>query len=371
MAETRTNPRVPLCVDLDGTLIKTDLLWESFVRVLRRNPLYLLAIPFWWARGRAFLKRRLAERMHLEAATLPFNEPFLAFLRQRKRAGQTLVLTTASDAALARAVAEQVGLFNEVLGSNGQENLRGRAKAKLLVARFGERGFDYAGNSSVDLAVWSQAREAIVVNAGNGLADEAAQRAKLGAVFKSPPRAGAFIQCLHPRRWFKNLIVFVPLLASHNPGKTDVLLSATWAFITFCVCASGVYILNDLADLDADRRDPAKQRRPFAAGDLPLPLGLVLAPILIACSEVAAFAISPAFAGMLGIYLLLAISYSWWMKQVVILDVVFITGLYLIRLIAGHLATRIEFSFWLLLFFTFVFLGLALVRRFMEPTRGH
>jgi phosphoserine phosphatase len=176
---------VPLCVDLDGTLIKTDLLWESFVRALRRNPLYLFAVPFWWARGRAFLKRQLAERVQLDFAALPYNEPFLAFLRERKRAGQKLVLTTASDSTLAKGVADYVGIFDEVLASDGQHNLRGKDKARTLAERFGERGFDYAGNSSVDLPVWGQAREAIVVNASDSLAEQASRCAKLGRVFKS------------------------------------------------------------------------------------------------------------------------------------------------------------------------------------------
>ena len=174
----------PLVVDLDGTLIKTDLLWESLARLLRRNPFQLFPVLFWWTtRGRAFLKKQLAARVRIDPATLPFNEPFLAFLREQKKAGRKLVLATASDREMAMPVADHVGLFDEVLGSDGKINLRGPNKLKALTEKFGERGFDYAGNSAPDLAVWRGAREAIVVNARPALARQAAQLARLGPTF--------------------------------------------------------------------------------------------------------------------------------------------------------------------------------------------
>ncbi|MBU6411800.1 MAG: hypothetical protein KGR98_15555, partial [Verrucomicrobia bacterium] len=174
---------IPLVVDLDGTLIRTDLLWESLARLLRRNPFWLFAVLCWWTRGRAFLKKKLAARVTIDPATLPFNEPFLAFLRGQKGAGRKLVLATASDLQMALPVAHHVGLFDEVLASDGRTNLRARNKLQTLVAKFGQHGFDYAGNSSVDLAVWRGAREAIVVNASRALAERAARCAKPGPVF--------------------------------------------------------------------------------------------------------------------------------------------------------------------------------------------
>jgi len=174
---------VPLCVDLDGTLIKTDLLWESLARLLRRNPLQLVPVLFWWMRGRARLKQQLARRVKIDPATLPYHEPFLAFLQEQKKAGRRLVLVTASDRDMALPVADHVGLFDEVMGSDGKTNLRSDNKRKALVEKFGERGFDYAGNSSADLAVWRGAREAIVVNAGPAILKSAAECAPLGPVF--------------------------------------------------------------------------------------------------------------------------------------------------------------------------------------------
>ena len=173
----------PLVVDLDGTLIKTDLLWESLARLLRRNPLILFAVLFWWMRGRAFLKQQLARRVTIDPATLPYHEPFLAFLRGQKKTGRILILATASDRDMALPVAEHVGLFDEVLGSDGQANLRGANKLKALIEKFGERNFDYAGNSAPDLAVWRGAREAIVVNASRAILQQAAECARLGPAF--------------------------------------------------------------------------------------------------------------------------------------------------------------------------------------------
>jgi len=176
------NP-IPLVVDLDGTLIKTDLLWESLARLLRRNPFWLFPVLLWWTRGRAFLKKQLAARVQIDAATLPYNEPFLKFLREQRSAGRKLILATASDLQMAKPVAEHTGLFDEVLGSDGKTNLRSGNKLAALVKRFGERGFDYAGNSSADLAVWRGAREAIVVNASHALVNEAANCTKPGPTF--------------------------------------------------------------------------------------------------------------------------------------------------------------------------------------------
>jgi 4-hydroxybenzoate polyprenyltransferase/phosphoserine phosphatase len=358
---------IPLCVDLDGTLLKTDLLWESLVRLLKQNPFCVLAVPLWWMRGRAFLKRQIAARVELDIATLPCNKSFVVFLRDEKRQGRPLILATASDRELATQVADQVGLFDEVLASDGKMNLRAGNKARSLTGRFGERGFDYAGNSSPDLVVWAAAREAIVVNAGAGLTAQAARRTKLGQVFDpSHSKLPTFLQCLRPHHWIKNLIIFVPLLTSHQIGNWPLLVDAFWAFVAFSLCASGVYMLNDLLDLDADRHHPEKKNRPFASGDLPLPVGLVMFPLLFLASVLVSFRLPLAFTSNLAIYFAVTTSYSCWFKQVAILDVFVLAGLYSIRLVAGQLATGIVLSDWLLVFSMFVFLSLALAKRFLE-----
>jgi 4-hydroxybenzoate polyprenyltransferase len=357
----------PLVVDLDGTLIKTDLLWESLARLLRRNPLQLFAVLFWWTRGRAFLKKKLAARVTLDPATLPYNEPFLAFLREQKQAGRKLILATASDRQMAMPVAHHVGLFDDVLGSDGKTNLRGANKLKVLTEKFGERGFDYAGNAAPDLAVWLGAREAIVVNAGWLLVKRIERRVNPGLIF-APDLSfiSALVRCLRPQQWIKNVIIFAPALAAHRLTELPLLLRVFWAFLVFCICASGVCMVNDIMDLDADRRHPAKKFHPFAAGNLPLPAGLVGGPLLLVTGLVMAIQLSWVFAGVTVLYLLLAVSYLWWVKSVVLLDVVFLVGLYTIRLVAGQAATGIVLSTWLLTFSLFIFLSLALVKRHVE-----
>jgi 4-hydroxybenzoate polyprenyltransferase len=368
MPPSTANPpeKVPLCVDLDGTLIKTDVLWESLVLLLKRNPLYLVAMPFWLLRGRAFLKRQIATRTELNPAALPYHPAFLDFLREERRKGRQIVLTTAADSQVAQRVAQHVGLFSEVIASNGETNLRGGNKGRKLVERFGKQGFDYAGNSTVDLPVWREARAAIVVNADERLAQKARQLGEVSHVFNERKSyAGAFIKELRPHQWVKNFIIFVPLLTSHKFDATR-LRDAVLAFISFSLCASAVYLLNDLMDLDADRHHHRKKLRPFASGELPLPVGLVSAPLLLAMSAGVGFCLSWNFLVVLAVYVVLTTSYSWQVKLLALLDVFFLAGLYTIRLVAGHEAARIEYSFWLLAFSMFIFLSLALVKRFTE-----
>jgi hypothetical protein len=350
---TARENQFPLCVDLDGTLIRTDMLWESLVRLLRRNPLWLCVLPFWWVRGRAVLKQQIAARVQVDVAALPYNGLFLEFLRDAKRQVRRLILATASDREMAVRVAKHVGLFDEVVASDGKTNLRAAAKLGLLTERFGERGFDYAGNSSVDLPVGGRAKRR--VNAGAGLAERAAQRTKVGRTFPSPPsKLRPIFRCLRPHQWVKNLIVFVPIITSHHMTFWPLVAGAA-AFMAFCLCASGVYVLNDLMDLDADRHHPVNRRRPFAAGNLPLPVGLLLVPLLLAASAMVAWQMTKPFVALLGIYLVVTIYSS--LKRVPILDVFVLAGLYTLRLIAGHVVTGIEYSAWLLVFSMFIFLG--------------
>ncbi|MEK7707476.1 MAG: UbiA family prenyltransferase [Verrucomicrobiota bacterium] len=359
--------RVPLAVDLDGTLIRTDMMWESVARLLRKNPLAALASPLWLLRGRAHFKQQLATRVQVDAASLPYHEEFLNWLRDEKRAGRKLVLATASDIEMARPVAQHVGLFDEVLASDGKTNLRDNAKLAALPKKFGERGFDYAGNSSPDLDVWGGSREAIVVNASSSLVQKASARTKVGRIF--PTRmslTAALLRSLRPHQWLKNLIVFVPVLTAHKLSDPHALATVALAILAFCLCASAVYLSNDILDLEADRHHPAKRNRPFAAGHLPLQFGLCGAPVLLLGALGCGLTLSWNFATVVLLYFALASGYSLLLKQVALLDVFVLAGLYTLRLIAGHVATGIAYSPWLLVFSMFIFLSLALLKRFLE-----
>ena len=370
MAPTATETKavlIPLAVDLDGTLIRSDMMWESLARLLREKPLRVLAVPFWLLRGRAFLKQQLAEQVQVPPATLPYSEEFLAWLQEQKQAGRSLVLATASDLKMAEPVARYLGVFDAVLASDGKTNLRDQAKLAALTRKYGERGFDYAGNSSVDLEVWQGSRQAIVVNASQALKRDAEQCAKVGAYFpnnSSTPRL--LLQCLRPHQRIKNLIIFVPLLTAHQLGDKASLARAAVAFAAFCLCASAVYLLNDLLDLEADRHHPTKRHRPFASGYLPLQYGLFGAPLLLALALVVGLALTGKFIAVAAFYFLAAGSYSWRLKQIPLLDVLCLAGLYTLRLVAGHVATGIAWSAWLLVFSMFIFLSLALMKRFQE-----
>lgn len=353
-----------LCVDLDGTLLDTDILYESLLVLLARNPLYLFLLPFWLLQGKAALKRQIATRTTVDPRHLPYNPKVLELLRttpQRPR-----VLCTASDQLLVAPIAEHLGLFEQVIASDGQRNLSGTRKAQALVDTFGERGFDYAGNGTVDLAVWARAAGAWVVNNGAALASAAAQRTQVLGHWPSPPRPQAWLKALRPHQWLKNLLVFVPLLTAHRFLEAQAVADALLAFAAFSLCASGVYVLNDLLDLGADRRHPRKRHRPFAAGRLPLLHGLFAGPLLTLCGLAVALASSPAFAAVLLGYYVLTLGYSLHLKRIVMLDVVLLAGLYTLRIIGGTVAIGAELSFWLLAFSMFIFLSLALLKRYTE-----
>ena len=357
---------VPLCVDLDGTLIRSDTLLEAILLLLKMNPLFALLLPLWTLRGRAHLKTQIARRVALNAATLPYHTQLLSWLESEHETGRALWLCTASHESLAQPVAVHLGLFEGIIASDGQVNRQGAARAHALLARFGEQGFDYCGNELRDVLVWRYARGAIVVG-GVALETTAARHTTLVRSF-----AGARIairnvlRALRPHQWAKNALLLVPLMAAHRLGDPPAVLAAALAVIAFCLCASSVYVLNDLFDLQADRAHPRKCTRPFACGELPIGFGLTLsATLLVLGASLAAFLpafFALAFAG----YYVLTLAYSLSLKGRVIVDALVLAGLYTMRIIAGAAAIRVVPSFWLLLFSVFLFLSLAFVKRFAE-----
>jgi 4-hydroxybenzoate polyprenyltransferase/phosphoserine phosphatase len=357
----------PLCVDCDGTLIRTDLLHESVFLALKRVPWMLLMLPFWLLRGKAYMKLRLAQLVRFEWDTLPLNNDVVTLIKQARSAGRRTVLATASHRVLADAYAAHLQLFDEVLATDGSTNLAGRNKRDLLVARYGERGFDYAGNSDTDLTVWAAARRAIVVSHGVSLSQRAARCTEVEQSI-GVPRAGltTYLRGLRLHQWLKNLLVFVPLLAAHQLGLNILLWHAIVAFFSFSLCASSVYVLNDLLDLSSDRRHLRKCKRPFAAGLIPISHGAVLIPVLLAAAFALASLLPLQFIGVLGIYFAFTLSYSLVLKKQVVVDVLMLAGLYTLRVIAGGAATHIVPSFWLLAFSMFIFLSLAVVKRYSE-----
>jgi 4-hydroxybenzoate polyprenyltransferase len=360
---------VPLCVDLDGTVIYTDLLWESLIQLLARKPWLLLVVPFWLISGPAALKQRLAQSVDLDPAALPYNPSLLEWLRAEKRAGRTLVLATAADQRLAHSVAQYLGIFDEVVASDGVHNLKAGIKLTRLESLIGGP-FDYAGNSTADLPVWRKCRKAIVSNAPAALLQRTRAEATVDRVFPGTGgRTIALVRCLRPAQWLKNLLVFVPLIASHRLANTAALLKSAQAFAAFCFCASAVYVLNDMVDLQADRLHATKRYRPFASGTLSPAIGFLLAPVLAALALLIALPLPLFSIAVLACYFLLSTTYSLFLKRQALLDVFTLASLYTLRVVMGHISADVPFSPFLLSFSFFVFLSLAYSKRTAELYR--
>ncbi len=360
-------PTLPLCVDLDGTLVRTDVLLESIFALLKQNFIYVLFLPLWLLKGKAYFKQQIADRVELDVEHLPYHETFLDYLRKQKTMGRSLVLATASNIKYAEQIALHLGLFDAVIASDNQSNLSGRRKCQRLIDSFGERGFDYAGNAKVDLDVWRHADGIILVAAEAGVQEQAGKLGRIKEIFPGPPVGLlTYFKALRLHQWVKNLLIFVPLALSHQVNDLGLLLQAGLAFFAFGLCASSIYLLNDLLDLPADRRHSSKRHRPLAAGVLSIKQASLLIPALLLLGFTIALALPVEFLLVLTFYFLITLAYSLWFKQAALVDVLVLAALYTLRIIAGTAAVGVEYSFWLLAFAMFLFLSLALVKRYSE-----
>ncbi len=344
---------LPLCVDLDGTLINTDMLVESALHAAHRRPLALFALPFWLMKGRSVLKAKLAEGAEIDVSTLPYNAELLAYLEAERQRGRRLVLVTASDRLLAEAVAAHLGLFDEVIASDGIQNMKGKAKAEALERRFGPKGFAYAGNESADLLVWRKAGAAILVNTSSSVARAA--RAIVPVTAEMPRRGNklkALVRELRVYQWVKNLLVFVSPVMAQAIWQPGVAVTTTVVFLGFCCAASGVYVINDLMDIEADRHHARKRKRPFASGALPLTFG-VLGPVLLVAGVALPALVSEEAALVIAFYAALSVAYSARLKERPLVDVFILATLYTVRLLAGGIASGHFVSVWLLNFWVF------------------
>jgi 4-hydroxybenzoate polyprenyltransferase/phosphoserine phosphatase len=368
MLVSSLHPPAALCVDLDGTLIKSDLLVETLLRWIKGNPLRLFLALLWWARGRARLKEELARRVELDVAQLPVNDAVLEWLHEQKRAGRKIVLCTSANQRLASQVAARLNLFDLVIASDATHNLTGRAKADRLVAEFGELGFDYVGNEAKDLHIWKHAHAAIVVADRAHIERWQRQFGGFESTFEVE-RAGVrdWLHALRLHQWAKNLLLFVPLISAHRLLELSALGDVVLAFVLFGGCASGTYVINDALDLEADRRHPHKRLRPLASGKIALTHAVAVAVVLICGSvAVAAIALPALFAVALLVYIATTLWYSFLLKRIAMVDVLSLAGLYTLRVLAGSAAAVVIPSFWLLAFAMFLFLSLAMAKRYAE-----
>ncbi|MGA8741374.1 MAG: UbiA family prenyltransferase [Terracidiphilus sp.] len=364
--ESKTEELKPLCVDLDGTLAKSDTLIDSLLVLARTRPLLLLRLPGKLLGGKAKFKAFVTDNVALDVAHLPYNRKLVQFLQQEHTRGREIYLASGADVRLAQRVADHLGLFEGVLGSDGVNNLTGHKKLDSLRNQFAD-GFVYVGNDIADLPLMAGAAEAMVANPTRRL------RVKLSAQGIAPSRSfeerskswQSLLKALRPQQWSKNLLILLPPLLSHT-HSLRVLMSAVLAFFCFSCTASGNYLFNDLLDIEADRRSPKKRFRPFASGELAPSAGLLVIVLLLAIGFAGTQLLPAGFSFWLLVYLCTSLLYSIYLKRIALVDVIVLSGLYTLRLLAGGAATDTLISHWLAGFAIFLFLSLAIVKRFAE-----
>jgi len=357
---------VPLVVDIDGTLIRSDLLVESAFAHVGGNPLRVFALSAALMDGKAALKAAIADQTHIDVASLPYDERVLDFIHAARAAGRPVYLASASNERYVRTIADHLGIFDGWFASTGHENLSSKVKAGRLVEKFGERGFDYIGNDRADLAVWAVARQCIAVHPSTSIRRDLL-KLNSEALFVEPPgeRPRQWIKLLRVHQWAKNILVLVALVTAQrfDPGS---IAEALGAFLVFSLAASAIYVLNDLVDISADRRHPSKRYRPLAAGTIPIAQAIAIVPALVVLALLGALAIGPWFTAALCSYLLLTTAYTFSLKRKMMVDIIALASLYTIRVIGGAEAIAVPISEWLLGFSMFIFTALALIKRYVE-----
>ncbi|WP_236545301.1 UbiA family prenyltransferase [Tropicimonas marinistellae] len=359
-----------LAVDLDGTLIRSDMLLESWWNVASSNLAGALRALGTLPKGKAAFKQALAGLAQVDVSGLPYNEDVLDHIRAHRAAGGRTALVTATDQEIAQEIAEHLQLFDEVHASDGETNLKGATKAAFLQERYGQGGFDYIGDNQADVEVWKAARKAITVNAPNDLRAAAEVAAPDGAEHLGTPDARrpnkAWLRAMRPHQWAKNVLLFLPVILSHSFAAGDWVATAI-GFVIFSMIASSVYLLNDLLDLAADRAHPRKRFRPLPSGEMDLLHGTLLAPgLLVAGFVLAAVLLPTGFLAVLFGYYVITMAYSFGLKRKLVVDICTLAVLYSVRILAGGAATEIPISAWLLAFTGFLFLSLAAIKRQAE-----
>ncbi len=354
-----------LCVDLDGTLIRGNVLWECVLLLLKTRPFSVLLLPFWLLSGRAAFKHNIASRIQFDPARLPYRHLVIELIRQEKKSGRRIVLATASDREIAQSVSGYVGLFDEVCASDGEVNLKGSNKAAFLTQRFAATGFEYIGDSAADIAVWKASSGAYVVGSESRIEQATAVAELKGAILEPRASFRTWIDALRGHHWAKNLLLFLPLALSHNLAWEPVVRTAI-GFALYGFCASSLYILNDLLDLHSDREHPWKKERPFAAGKISIPEGFLASAILLTAALGFGFLLEPLFGAALFGYAALTMLYSLWLKKIALLDVFVLSSFYSFRILAGALISGTPLSQWFLAFSMFFFLSLAMAKRYSE-----
>ncbi len=356
----------PLVLDVDGTFLRTDMLFETFWAGLGRDPVATLRAAVLYFRDPARLKSELVAIAPIRTDLLPVNPEIADLALQSRMAGREVVLASASDRRLVEQLAADYGLSDEVFASDGKINLKGKKKAETLVAAYGAGGFDYAGDSAVDLPVWEQSENALVVGR---IASARELTARGHNVVEMPGGWSwrALFKALRPHQWVKNVLLVLAMIASHR-FDLETLVPILWGIVAFSAAASSIYIVNDLLDLEADRLHPTKCRRPFASGDVPIVVGMATFVLLALLALGVAAALNWAFFGVVVLYMITSLAYSLKLKRMRWVDVATLAALYTIRVVAGAAAGEVDVSVYMLIFIFPIFITLGCVKRLTELT---
>lgn len=364
--ESQSSDNIPIVVDLDGTFINTDLLYEGIAILLKKNFLNVFLLLPWLLKGKAYLKNKVSQLAKIRLDLIPYNMKLLEFLQKESGKGRVIILATASHKSYALEIAKIYPIFDQVYGTE-KINLKGKNKLKLLIRLFGEEKFDYIGNSNSDLVIFGSCRFSYLTNASSSLRKRTKKVSNLQFIWgRKNNSLYYFLKAIRPYQWMKNLLIFVPLITAHQFGSPNLISRTILAFIAFNLIASSGYLINDLSDLNSDRSHPRKRLRPLASGQLSILSGLILAIVLWAGGLLIALKIGYLFLAILVSYFVISLSYSLYLKRLVLYDVFILALLYSIRVIAGGAVINVELSFWLIAFSTFIFLSLAFVKRYSE-----
>lgn len=365
-----TNPggdATPLIVDLDGTLFHGDIFWEDLLSDIGGNPMKSAPVFSHLLRGKSQAKHFISERVAFDATDLPYNAAVIDLIDAARRQGRKVYLATGSHVSRAEAIAAHLGCFDGVFATTIERNLTDVRKAAFLAETFGERGFDYVGNSFADIPVWQRARRAYVVAPKGrltrrldrqGIAHERLPERELS-------RIGVWLRAMRVHQYSKNVLVFVPMLAAHR-FDLDTVVACLTAFVAFCLIASSVYLINDLIDIRADRGHPTKKKRPIPFGLIQAPNAIVASVLLIVLGGAVAASASLAFLAVVAAYFVMTLAYSTFIKRKMLVDSITLSLLYTARIAGGAVAAQVVLSSWLAIFSLFFFTALALIKRYTE-----
>lgn len=356
-----------IVVDLDGTLIRTNTLWESLLLLAKQEPFKFLIAPFWLLGGMSYLKKRIFDYVEPDASVLPYNTEILSFLQKSKEEGKTLILASATDERLVKKVAEHLELFDSAFGTTSNNDMKGKHKLEIINHICNGNTFDYIGNEKADILIWEASDKAYVVSNSKKLIDKLPKKIDKVHVFSSPRNLKTYVEAIRPHQWVKNILLFVPLILAHEITSVYKIFTIFIAFWTMSLCASSAYILNDLLDIESDRHHSTKRNRPFATGLISIPTGLAMSLFLLLLSfSIGLLFLPNQFIATLLSYFILSTMYSLFLKKYFLVDVITLSSLYSLRIYAGSVAISVVLTPWLLAFSSFFFLNLSFLKRYIE-----